>query len=354
MDRLLIPFLTTADEGESTRLLGHLVSGQATPIIKGIIKSRMHNFFSAKYYQREANDAEDLYADVVLQLLVRLTELKAHPDNNPIEDIRGYVAVLTYNACHEYLRKKYPQRHSLKNQLRYLLTHQAGFALWESKDKETLCGFAVWQREKGHAAIVNSQDLTAALSANEPALNSSVGGRRDDLADLVALIFNKAGSPIRLQDLINVVADLFGVGAFEQAFAGRSAEENSGDYLDLIADPQVNIDSEMEQRAYLQLVWTEICRLPLRQRTALLLNLRDPQGGDIIALFNIAGVASLRQIGEALEIPAEQFAAMWNELPLNDIAIASQLGVTRQQVINLRKAARERLARRLLVSTKGK
>jgi DNA-directed RNA polymerase specialized sigma24 family protein len=354
MDRLLIPFLTTVDEEESARLLGHLVSEQATPIIKRIIKSKLRNFFTAKYYQSEANDAEDLYADVVLQLLMRLTELKKHAGSNAIEDIRSYVAVLTYNACHEYLRKKYPQRHSLKNQLRYLLTHQTGFALWESKEKVAVCGFAAWQREKNHLDIVSSQDLSAALAANESALNSSISGRRDNLADLVALIFNKAGSPLRLQDLINVVADLLGVGTSDQAFAGRSTEEHSDDYLDRIADPHINIDSEMEQRAYLQLVWTEICNLPLRQRAALLLNLRDPYGSDIMSLFTIAGVASLRQIAEALEIPAEQFAAMWNELPLNDVAIASQLGITRQQVINLRKSARERLARRLLNSTKGK
>jgi hypothetical protein len=34
-------------------------------------------------------------------------------------------------------------------------------------------------------------------------------------------------------------------------------------------------------------------------------------------------------------------------LPLDDATIAGLLGLTRQQVINLRKSARERLARRL-------
>jgi hypothetical protein len=44
---------------------------------------------------------------------------------------------------------------------------------------------------------------------------------------------------------------------------------------------------------------------------------------------------------------AEEFANLWNELPLEDASIASLLGVTRQQVINLRKSARERLTRRM-------
>jgi hypothetical protein len=39
-------------------------------------------------------------------------------------------------------------------------------------------------------------------------------------------------------------------------------------------------------------------------------------------------------------------SALWDQLPLDDLSIAARLGVTRQQVINLRKAARARLARR--------
>jgi hypothetical protein len=64
-------------------------------------------------------------------------------------------------------------------------------------------------------------------------------------------------------------------------------------------------------------------------------------------LFPVTGIASVRQIAAALELTAEKFAAIWNELPLEDARIAELLGVTRQQVINARKSGRERLARRL-------
>jgi DNA-binding CsgD family transcriptional regulator len=76
------------------------------------------------------------------------------------------------------------------------------------------------------------------------------------------------------------------------------------------------------------------------------LNLRD-QDGYGIDLFPYRGIASIRQIADALEISIEEFARMWNELPLDDATIADRLGITRQQVINLRKAARERLARNM-------
>ncbi len=79
---------------------------------------------------------------------------------------------------------------------------------------------------------------------------------------------------------------------------------------------------------------------------ALLLNLRDVQE-NVITLLPALGVASMRAISDALEIPYGEFLRLWNELPLEDAAVAARLGLTRQQVINLRKSARERLTRRM-------
>ena len=50
---------------------------------------------------------------------------------------------------------------------------------------------------------------------------------------------------------------------------------------------------------------------------------------------------------QALEIPAPEFEKIWADLPLDDLRLADFLGATRQQVINLRKTARERLLKRM-------
>ena len=50
---------------------------------------------------------------------------------------------------------------------------------------------------------------------------------------------------------------------------------------------------------------------------------------------------------DALALSVERLAEFFNRLPLDDATIAEHLNLTRQQVINLRKSARERLARRL-------
>ena len=91
----------------------------------------------------------------------------------------------------------------------------------------------------------------------------------------------------------------------------------------------------------------EICQLPRRQRVALLLNLRNPQGINIITLLPVTSIATFEQIAQTLEIPAGEFETLWADLPLDDLSIATYLGATRQQVINLRKTARERLLRRM-------
>ena len=60
----------------------------------------------------------------------------------------------------------------------------------------------------------------------------------------------------------------------------------------------------------------------------------------------MTGVASIRRIADALELDHAGFAELWPTLPLDDRDIAERLGLDRQQVINLRKSARARLARR--------
>ena len=61
----------------------------------------------------------------------------------------------------------------------------------------------------------------------------------------------------------------------------------------------------------------------------------------------------MREIAVILEIDAVALAEIWGRLPLSDLEVAGKLGIQRQQVINLRKAARERLGRRLSAPNAG-
>jgi hypothetical protein len=94
-------------------------------------------------------------------------------------------------------------------------------------------------------------------------------------------------------------------------------------------------------------VWAEIRALPVRQRVALLLNLAGPASQDMLSLLPATGVATWSEIAATLDIDADRLQALVPGLPHDDQQIAAELQVTRRQVINLRKCARERLARRL-------
>ena len=103
----------------------------------------------------------------------------------------------------------------------------------------------------------------------------------------------------------------------------------------------------LEQQQLLALLWQEVRQLPLRQRRALLLNFKDGHGHDLVSLLPYTRTATIEQVAEALDLPLMDFLELWSKLPLDDATIAELLGATRQQVINLRKCARERLERRM-------
>ena len=101
-------------------------------------------------------------------------------------------------------------------------------------------------------------------------------------------------------------------------------------------DETESIESSLIYRSALLEVWREIDLLPARQRIALLLGLRDENGSAITSLLILLRIATF-----------DQLAAIWDQLPLPDMVIAERLQLNRQQVINLRKSARDRLGRRL-------
>jgi len=163
------------------------------------------------------------------------------------------------------------------------------------------------------------------------------------LHELVEAVFETVGSPIELDSLVNAIAGWKRIREDDIEASSKTVDAATDRHV----DTGVAVDVELEQRVYVQRLWDEICLLPPRQRAALLLNLKDGMGRDCIALFPLTGIATPQEIAALLDIPALQFAEIWNKLPLDDKTVAERLGVTRQQVINLRKCARERLARRM-------
>jgi hypothetical protein len=347
---LLQRFFSEEDPAVAQVCLEGLLSEHVEPVVRDITRYKLHcnSTFGRSY---EIQDEEDIGSEVVLHLLARLRELRKSRAQSPIENFRGYVAATTYNVYYKYVRMKYPSRWRLKNRMRYLLNHGHGFAMWKDEDQEFLCGLAIWRWPVARKET-SLEDQPPRLDEFVQSLALGNSASRMNLEELIRSFLAWRGCPILLDELVGIVAELQDIREPQRVQSqGEEREGRAGvSVCELLPDPAVDIASTVEQRFYLELLWKEICELPQRQRVALLLNLRDAQAGDALILFTLTGIASLRRIAEVIEMPLEEFASLWNRLPLEDVAIATLLGITRQQVINLRKSARERLARRMAAS----
>jgi RNA polymerase sigma factor (sigma-70 family) len=339
IDSLLEPLLLDASDEQTDELLLQLITDHAEPVVRGIIRYKLH---LSSHHTAQRSESDDIYQEVLVQLLAELQQLRQHPDDHPITDLRGMAAIIAHRACSRWMRRQFPERHALKNRLHYLLTRQRGFALWQDEDRKLVAGFAAWQGQKKTA----SPEIIGTLSDDEKLLaqiQRLKNGKQQELGDTLAAIFNHLGLPVEFDELVSSLGALLQIR--DQPIESLADTEDEIAFQPLAAEPDPSW--QVEKRIFLQRLWEELRQLPVNQRGALLLNLKDPEGRGCIGLFPATGIATLRQLAEVLEISTERFARLWNEMPLEDAKIAELLGLTRQQVINARKSGRERLTRRL-------
>jgi hypothetical protein len=334
-DPVLRDYLNSLDDLEAARQLSILMTKHAEPVLRNVICSKLKLRSNGFGDQQEQQDLEDLHGEAVLKVFSALREVKVGADRKPIRDFRGYVAAIAYRVCSTYFRTKHPQRASLKDKVRYVLTHRADFSLWKSDGEEWLCGFAHWTDRSAQPAGRQTPTVSQVLAAGQ-AGNTHLDDL--DLAGLIAAFFKCVNAPVPLASLITFLAEAWAI--------NDESTRQDDQHLEDRPDLRMSFVAEVEQRNYIGRVWGEIVQLPLKQRCALLLNLTDHLGNEVLALLPGLGVASLYDIAVALGMTVEQLAELWADLPIDDYSIAELLGVTRQQVINLRKSARERLTRR--------
>jgi hypothetical protein len=318
MGRLLEDFLRADDTEAGEQRLADLMSNADT-----IIERELRRKLISWTGRAPEADLEDMASQVRVDLLARFRQLKAPGGASPIANVPAYIASAAHHAAHAHLRSRFPQRHRLKTKLRYLLSTESRFAIWEA-DRDWLCGLSDW---RGRAA-----------AKPEQMERWNDARRHSDPDAQVAAILERVGAPLPLDDLAGMLAEVWGV-------SGRVASLD--DIAPIATGAHQDPAALFERRVWLERLWTEIRELPVNQRAALLLYIRLEDGSSAMFLFPVMGVASMRQIAAALEMPADALAAIWNALPLDDLATAAHLGVSRQQVINYRKSARERLIRRM-------
>jgi hypothetical protein len=343
-------FIEEEDPAIAQRYLGELIVQHIDPIVREItrFKARSYNTWIPT---RKPLDEEDIRSEARLQLISRLKDLRTSGKTTLIDNFRGYVAVTTYNTFHKHIRNEHPAWWRLKNRIRYLLNHRPSFVLWKNEKNEYLCGLANWPSDR-RQNLTNSDSPRRGAAEFLSSLPLEITVDRSNLEELVKRFLVWRGYVIILDELVGVVADLQGIKDWQQVqlHADTEGDGNGMSVCELLPSLGSDVATSLEERSHLEHLWHEIRQLPRPQQVALLLNLRDAQSSDALILFVFMGIASLKEIAQTMELPLDDFARLWNSLPLQDAVIANLLGVTRQQVINLRKSARERLARRMAAS----
>lgn len=338
LDPLLVPFVSAPSDDDARRLLSDVMSRDLVPIVRQVVRGH-----AATRDADGAADGEDVEHSVLLRLTHQLWRQRG--DDEPIANVAAYVARTASNACYEHLRARRPQRARLQARLRYVFRHHATLALWERKDGGWACGDRAWRDREtvlGWPAVAEWRGRIAVPGAPDS------GAEAVRLVRLAEAIVRALGAPARLEDVVTLAADALGVAdgpiAPELTASGEVVMPFAADGL---AAPGPLADERFDQQRFLARVWNEIGGLPVRQRVALLLNLAGPASQDMLSLMPATGIASWADIASVLEMDAGRLQALVPGLPHDDHTIAGLLQVTRRQVINLRKCARERLARRL-------
>ncbi|MEO8195928.1 MAG: hypothetical protein ABI689_04315 [Thermoanaerobaculia bacterium] len=330
--------------------LGQLLLGEAAPILWRTIRSQLAGVPAA--------DQEEVHSAALLRLTERLQAWIADDPEVEIESLRAYVATTGANGCRAWLRARHPERTRLQNQLRYLLRHDSELALWEGPGGGLLCGLANWRNS---TPAPTELPVAAGKTGPPQARDLALGGPAQavPLPQLVRRLLLWHGRPWAFRDLQTAVADLLGIQdrpLLSLSGEGEAPGQSDGAEAQARFDPpetRAGAHRELEGRQFLVALWAEVCVLPLGQRRALLLNLRDDQGRDRLALLTLTGLATRGDLARLLELPESELAGLWEELPLDDRTIASRFALTPRQVINLRKSARARLARRLHPASAG-
>ena len=313
LDDLLRAWMSTSDSAAAAKLLEEILVTHVLPVGRSVIRNRRYN----------PQQSADIESEVGVRILARLRSARSGVEP-PIDDLRKYVMTVAFSACHGFQRRTYPERARLKNRIRYVADHDLRLAIWEQQDRNWVLGL---RDQRGQPALT--------LVPPDRAMQG------DELRDILLSMIIAAGGPVALDDAVSAAAEVLGI------------RDVAAVMLEDPADGAVGVDIRLTHKESLEWLWRELLQLPERQRAAILLNLRDDSGHGVIEMLPALGVASIRKIAAAVGMTAESFAALWRGLPLEDARIAELLGVSRQQVINLRKAGRFRLLRRMQKGNMG-
>ena len=340
------------------------------PVIKNAVRQKLRVSLRPNDFREQNLDGLDVLQEIRLKLLQKLSAEGEPAEGPSIKEFAAYAATVAYHTCSDYLRAKYPVRTSLKNCLRRVLDKTSEFSMWEGPSGDLLCGYPGWKNPSFQTDLARVRELRMdpyRLPKEAIPSGSAESMRSTDWKSLLDGVFRYVDGPVPLDDLIAIVAPIVSMEDVPDQDPSEGSDTDEGDgAFNLLPARGPSPYSNWLTCERLKLFWSAVLKLLVWHRVAYLLNNRD---GDLEAL-PLYGVATLEEIGDALELTDKQFANLarelsvekppapgpscgrrflefWKFLPLEDITIAAVLEVARAQVISYRSKAKERLKRML-------
>ncbi len=310
-------------EEDPESILETLLALHAQPVLQRVVRRRLASLYTPA-------TAADLAAEAMVELLGRMRTMReaaAERADFPFEAMAAGVAA---NTVHRFFARTFPERGRLRKRLRYVVETDRRFRIWTDAEGRAICGLA---SASGGGPVASAADVERCLNGLRERPVAV-----DPLSRLVLELLRGVRLPVELSRLTGMAAELTGIREPVWSDLGENSEVEW-------PDPAPSVEKRLELRQRLEQLWREIQQLVPGQRAALLLSARAA-GGSAAWLLVDLGLVAFDTLAQALGLNAGELAEVWNRLPLEDLEIASRLGLLRQQVINARAAARTRLARR--------
>lgn len=115
-------------------------------VVRAVLRRKSGRSLRADDRHPENVDALELCQDVIARLWERHATFGGTA--GAWKDAEAFAATVAHNAWSDHLRQKHPRRASLRNRLRnrlrYFMTHQPRYAVWDSARGETMAGWKSW------------------------------------------------------------------------------------------------------------------------------------------------------------------------------------------------------------------
>lgn len=343
-DSVLRALTETTNELEVKRLRDELLLGHAAPVIRQTLRQRLRLHGGSSNYHPP--DAEDLFNDVIVRLIEKLSELRAHPTKRGIRNFSLYVARVAANACNDYLRVRKQERHRLKHKLRNLLDRHPDFRVWKGENNAIFCGLAAWDSlDSALIQSVSPKQTEEVLEKLRSIIFTKKAPQDLPLSKVAVETLRLIGQAVELEQLVQIIADFQGV----KDRLPESLDVAESGLSQRLTDTSPRSDTLIEGRESLRQYWEEVKKLPTDQRNTICLSFEDESGEDLFSLLVDAGIATIPELAAEFGLSSEQFDELWMRIPmLDNLELAEHLGATRQQVSLWRFRAQSRLRKWLI------